>query len=428
MAVKRWNGTAWEVFAGADLAPVKVTDGRVGKTTFIGATSPTGQVDGDIWIDQDTTTNAVVPTALTTKGDIFAATGNAAYSRLAAGNNGESLFADSSTSTGLRWQPSYTGGKNAIINGGMDIWQRGTSFTNVNVGGFNADRFLVNRSGDENGFNVSRSTDVPDGFIYSMKWQRASANASATNSTLYYGLESIDSYKFKGQTATLSFYAKKGANYSGGGLSLAIGSGTATDARPYLYTNAVASSGGVILNTTWTRYSITGTFPSNTTQAFFAMSWTPSGTAGADDSVYLTGVQLEIGAVATPFSRAGGTLAGELAACQRYFVRYIPNSINANTMYFASGNAISTTRAMVSLPLPVSLRAVPTLSKTSGVALYNQGSNYYFNSSGTLSSVYQMSQNILNLDCWVPSGLTNNTPVMISLVSSSDYLDFSAEL
>ena len=63
MAVKRWNGTAWEVYAGADLAPVKVTDGRVGKTTFIGATSPVGQVDGDIWIDQDTTTNAVVPTA-----------------------------------------------------------------------------------------------------------------------------------------------------------------------------------------------------------------------------------------------------------------------------------------------------------------------------------------------------------------------------
>jgi hypothetical protein len=368
MAVKRWSGTAWEVYAGADVVPVKVTDGRPGKTTFIGATSPTGQIDGDIWIDQDTATNAVVPTALTTKGDTFVATGNAAYTRLAAGSNGESLFADSTTSTGLRWQPSYTGGKNAIINGGMDIWQRGTSFTNVNVGGFNADRFLINRSGDENGFNVSRSTDVPDGFIYSMKWQRASANASATNSTLYYGLESLDSYKFKGQTATLSFYAKKGTNYSGGGLSLALGSGTAIDARPYLYTNAVASSGGVTLNTTWTRYSITGTFPSNTTQAFFAMSWTPTGTAGADDSVYLTGVQLEIGAVATPFSRAGGTIQGELAACQRYYQKSYNTETTPGSATLAgivvsapSLSAVGSGLSFGHVPLKVDMRAAPSV-------------------------------------------------------------------
>jgi hypothetical protein len=38
-----------------------------------------------------------------------------------------------------------------------------------------------------------------------------------------------------------------------------------------------------------------------------------------------------------------------------------------------------------------------------------------------------MSQNILNLDCWVPSGLTNNTPVMIALINANDYLDFSSE-
>lgn len=426
MAVKRWNGTAWEVYAGADLAPVKVTDGRVGKTTFIGATSPTGQVDGDIWIDQDTTTNAVVPTALTTKGDIFAATGNAAYTRLAAGSNGESLFADSSTSTGLRWQPSYTGGKNAIINGGMDIWQRGTSFTNVNVGGFNADRFLINRSGDENGFNVSRSTDVPDGFIYSMKWQRASANSSATNSTLYYGLESLDSYKFKGQTATLSFYAKRGANYSGGGLSLAIGSGTATDARPYLYTNAVASSGGVTLNTTWTRYSITGTFPSNTTQAFFAMSWTPTGTAGADDSVYLTGVQLEIGAVATPFSRAGGTLQGELAACQRYYYR-LNASQGSSYAVLGTGFATNTTTGAIVINFPVTLRVKPSAIESGGSIRIHDESNAYTVSSYTYDANTASTDNIRILVN--SSGLTAYRPLFLGgNNSTAAYLAFSAEL
>ena len=425
MAVKRWNGTAWEVYAGSDLAPVKVTDGRVGKTTFIGATTPTGMVDGDIWIDQDTSTNAVVPTALLAKGDIFVATGNGAYTRLAAGNNGETLYADSTTSTGLRWQGNYSGSKNAIINGGMDIWQRGTSFTNVNVNNFNADRFLINRAGDENGFNVSRSTDVPDGFVYSLKWQRASGNSSATNSTLYYGLESLDSYRFRGQTATLSFYAKKGTNYSGGSLSLAIGSGTATDARPYLYTSTAATSGGVVLNTTWTRYTLTGTFASNITQAFFAMSWTPSATtAGADDSVYITGIQLELGSVATPFSRAGGTIQGELAACQRYYYKspemsVIPGAATYSGIVRAGTNS-SGTRWLGTFSLPVTMRTSPSCTVynpntgTSG-SMRNEDANTNLTVSGIFG---QYTNSITQID--FSSATTANHAIVGYVVASAE--------
>ena len=63
---------------------------------------------------------------LTTKGDLY--TFSTTDDRLAVGANGETIVADSSTSTGLR----YTAGNvsdNPVLNSSMQVWQRGTSFT-----------------------------------------------------------------------------------------------------------------------------------------------------------------------------------------------------------------------------------------------------------------------------------------------------------
>jgi len=430
MAVKRWNGTAWEVYAGADLAPVKVTDGRVGKTTFIGATSPTGQVDGDIWIDQDTTTNAVVPTALTTKGDIFAATGNAAYTRFAAGNNGESLYADSTTSTGLRWQGDFNTGKNKILNGDFSIWQRGATFNSITNGSYSADRFQYTYDGNGT-FNVTRQAftagTAPVVGYEGSHFLRSACSVVGTSTVLDVNQKIEDVRTFSNQTVTVSFWAKADtARTSYVWLIQQFGGGGSADV--YTGINSVAFN----LTTSWQRFTFTGTMPSvanKTITSNSALLLLIRHYIAAGSQLDLWGIQVEAGSVATPFTTNTANPQAELAACQRYFVRYSQNSAIGNTMYFASGNAISTTRAMVSIPVPVNLRTIPSLSKTSGVALYNQGSNYYWNTSvGPFSSVYQVSQNILNLDCWVPSGLTNNTPVMIALVNANDYLDFSAEL
>jgi len=425
MAVKRWNGTAWEVYAGADVVPVKVTDGRPGKTTFIGATNPTGQVDGDIWIDQDTTTNAVVPTALTTKGDTFVATGNAAYTRLAAGNNGESLFADSSTSTGLRWQGDFNTGKNKILNGGFDIWQRGVSFPGA---GFGADRWYITYSTPPTTHSITRETFTPGSApVAGYEGQfflRRTTTTLGSNNDAYLGTQIEDVRTLAGQTATFSFWAKASSAVNVQvAANQSFGTGGSTTVGTFI--------SGFNITTGWQRYSATFNMPSvsgktigagNYLNPYFA--YVP--TAGL--SLDIWGVQLEAGSIATPFTTNTANPQQELAACQRYFIRYTPSSALGNTMYFASGNTISTTRAMVSVSVPVNLRTIPSLTKTSGVALYNQGSNYYWNTAvGPFSNVYQVSQNILNLDCWVPSGLTNNTPVMISLVGANDYLDFSAE-
>ena len=85
----------------------------------------------------------------------------------------------------------------------------------------------------------------------------------------------------------------------------------------------------------------------------------PTGTAGANDYFDITGVQLEIAPQATPFSRAGGSIGGELLLCQRYFQHYGNGSAYE---YYGVGSNITGSYAMVSLPLKVKMRATPSVT------------------------------------------------------------------
>jgi hypothetical protein len=232
--------------------------------------------------------------------------------------------------------PPFVAGKNAVINGGFDIWQRGTS--NVTLALFyTADRwqkgfathFGISRT------NVSDTTNLPN-IQYAARMQRTSGSAVTSIMDLGYSIESIDATKFIGQTVTLSFYARKGANYSGAAgasFGFALYTGTGTDQSiMYGYTGSAATlNTGAAITTSMARYSATVTIPTTTTEIGLYFSYTPTGTAGANDYVDITGVQLELGSTATPFSRAGGTIQGELSACQRYFEKTYSQGISQGT-------------------------------------------------------------------------------------------------
>ena len=88
-------------------------------------------------------------------------------------------------------------------------------------------------------------------------------------------------------------------------------------------------------------------------------------------SFSFTGVQLEIGSTATAFSRAGGTIQGELAACQRYFYK--------TTSFFSwVGNYYSTTAGILASRWPVTMRAIPTVTipstLTTAIQVFQLGS------------------------------------------------------
>jgi hypothetical protein len=122
------------------------------------------------------------------------------------------------------------------------------------------------------------------------------------------------------------------------------------------------------LTTTWQRFTLAGTFGATAISSGIGFTMTPTGTAGANDYYEVTGVQLEIGSQATPFTRAAGTIQGELAACQRYFQNYSGSGLAfCNLAYF------STTSAYGEFAFPI-MRTAPTgtISAT-GLTVFSNG-------------------------------------------------------
>jgi len=369
-------------------------------------------------------------TPLTTKGDLFTFT--TVDARLAVGNNGETLVADSSTSTGLRWQSPYS--QQSVLNSAFQVWQRGTSgfAGGANAaGGYCADRWQVTRGGYAAGLTASRqatsdTTNLP--FIqYCIRVQRDSGNTSTATLALSQSFESANSIPLAGKTVTLSFYGRAGANYSAtsNALTFRIDTGTGTDQNLINgYTGGASSlSSTATLTTTWQRFTATATLPTGTTELGIYFAETPTGTAGANDYYEITGVQLEVGSVATPFKTYAATIQGELAACQRYFVRWGGGSIYEA---MANAQANSTTGVSAYPVMPVQMRVPPTSVAINALAFYDT------------VTVFPLTGPVINTNIngtkMVQIGFTGSSltqfryGTIIANNSSSGYLELSAEL
>ncbi len=213
-----------------------------------------------------------------------------------------------------------------------------------------------------------------------MRVARDSGNTNTASNYIGYSMETADALRFAGQTITFSFYAKAGANYSPTSslLGFRLGSGTGTDQN--LLTGGYTGNVNVLdstqaITTTWTRYSFTASVGSTATELGLFFYSTPTGTAGANDWYEITGVQVEVGNQVSPFTRAGGTIQGELAACQRYFNMLGINQANAPLGIAASS---STTLMYLVVTMPVAMRTSPTIYQNSGTN-YFQAINYNFN-------------------------------------------------
>ena len=385
--------------------------------------SKTSGTDMDFtWVTSDDA-NAIQNSIVNAKGDLIGASANDTPAIISVGSNGETLVADSSTSTGLRYQSGYNG--NGIINGGFDIWQRSTSATFAGTVTYPAaDRWYGVSLGSSPTCTMSRQTADTTGLTYAMRFGRNSGQTATGD--IYSGntFESLDSKRFAGQTVTLSFYVKAGAN-APTTLYSQIRTGTGTDQSAATlfstgWTGGLNNSQTNTISTTMTRYSQTVTLGSTVNQIMVLFTYASTGTAGANEWIQVEGVQLELGSVATTFKRsngAGGTIQGELAACQRYYqksygqsVTVPTNSSNTGAVYAISGNAANS-NAISRIGLPVVMRAAPTIviysytsSQTSrvsdaggvdltassgvGLAIGDSGFSVQNTSGGTLTAAY----------------------------------------
>jgi hypothetical protein len=244
----------------------------------------------------------------------------------------------------------------------MDIWQRGTSFAGATTNTYCADRWIAYRNAA--GSTFSRQTSGLTGFLYSTRIARDSGNTSILQIILAQMFESQESYKYAGQTVTLSWYAKAGANFSGASnqmlVKLITGTGTDQNWIQTGYTGQASTIDNLTtITTSWVRYQASVAIPSGTTEISLNFGFVPVGTAGANDWVEVTGVQLELGSVATTFKRAGGTLQGELAACQRYFERM--QSVGTDGV-FGMGVAYLSNAPLIYIQCQTTKRVTPSVS------------------------------------------------------------------
>jgi len=346
-----------------------------------------------------------------------------AKARLAVGNNGESLVADSSTSTGLRYNANFAAGKNVIINGDFGIWQRGTTGTNLAQGVYLADRYtsVLGTGGATVTWSRQAFTagTAPVAGYEGIFFSRTSATSATGSTFMGLGTRIENVQTFANQTATFSFWAKADtARTATMQIVQNFGSGGSAEVS---VTNPTFS-----ITTSWARYSFNVTFPTIAGKTVGTGSYIQpyvyynAGQITGSATLDTWGWQLEAGSVATAFQTATGTIQGELAACQRYYWR------NTGAQYMRVGIGIGATSASAQIVVqnPVPMRVAPTSFDFSTLGIYDQvtllaATNASNDAPGILMN---------NLNISVASGVTQYRPYVLYLGSGSGYIGFSAEL
>ena len=276
------------------------------------------------------------------------------------------------TNDGTIFNTAYSlGTRNRLINGSFDIWQRGSSFSNMgSTTSYTADRWSCFRVAYTTNITVSQVTGLSQNGNNrnALRLQRTAGDTNTQALSATQSLESINSRDLAGQTVTLSGWIRNGVNFSGTSVGFAIYSGTGTDesARAGYTGGYTVSQSQLTTTTSFQRFSITGVVPSNANELNVQIYYTPSGTAGTNDFIDIMDVQFEIGSVATPFERR--LIGQELALCQRYF-----NIVGAsdNTRWSGQCTSGSTYYATYTFPPMRTSPSVSGVDSGSGTAGFN---------------------------------------------------------
>jgi hypothetical protein len=345
-------------------------------------------------------------------------------------------------------------GRNLIINGAMNVAQRGASVTIANTGAFSSpDHFRIQHNANTTS-TVEQVSDVPasSNFKYSLKFTNGAGETrdGGDYARLYTRLEGYDTDHLKLGTSaakgfTLQFWVKSSltgtfgvgfAGHDNGSNGVYSASYTISAANTWEYKTitvpAATITAGVWTHTNGTAMSIhwdLGEGPNRST----SVGWNAGAAGGlmgltngvklvetTGATLNLTGVKLEEGAIATEFDHR--SYAEELSLCQRYYYRTAP----ANTYSWVAwgGYSNTTTNAIVFLSFAQRMRAVPTLGHGGNFQLAD-GHGVY---TCTNPSIVDTTQESSRID-WTSSGLTvGRTAAVRNNNDATAFLEFSAEL
>ena len=268
---------------------------------------------------------------------------------------------------GLSVQPA----QNFFINGGLDFWQRGITSSSASWTYLTADRFITGNEG---------STPVTAQYLDSpnanTKWcLRFTGNFAATNRVSFQQrIESSNAQYLVGKTITASFWYKitapnldaTTANMTSIFLDIANTTDNYTGTTNYGFQPL-----NIVADGTWRRASYVFTIPTSYSGAALANGFSvyirlrKNATVSTDAwDVRFAQLMLNIGTSAAPFQRAGGTIGGELALCQRYFEKSFntgltPGSSDPGTV-FSSSITWSNNQTYITVPYKVTKRGNAT--------------------------------------------------------------------
>ena len=319
--------------------------------------------------------------------------------QLISGTTAQDLTVDNINTTSVNnGQPS--GRKNLIINGAMNIAQRGTTTTQAT--GFLIDRFNVENGGIDENSTVTQAdvasgtTPYTLGFRKALKIQNGNQTGGAgTNDyiQIYYRFEAQDirtsgwNYTSASSFVTLSFWVKSSVAQVFSG-SLRTRDGTSMS---YKFDTPSLSAD------TWTK--VTYTIPGNSNLQFdnnvedglniffygflgttfttsnantetwitsatdtYANNMTTTWYTTNDATLEVTGMQFEVGSTATDFEHR--LFGDELALCQRYFTAIDADGSIDNYAPIGIGRFYNSTLAQIIIYLPTTMRLPPTIDAT----------------------------------------------------------------
>jgi len=296
--------------------------------------------------------------------------------------------------------------RNLIINGACNVAQRGTSATVSSNGILTVDRFYTGTGGEDEDVTVAQGTVASGTTPYNLGFRntykvtngnQTSGAGAADYCEIIYHIEAQDmaksgwNYTSSSSYVTLSFWVKSSVaqNFYGffltrdstnrnypfetgslsantwtkitktipGDSNITInndnGHGVTLELLPFYGTNYTANSSSV---NTWMTWAGSEACPDNT-----STWWTTN-----DATFEVTGLQLEVGSVATPFEHR--SYSDDLAKC----MRYCEMIGKGNGKYFSNSVAYTTDQMYAVIRFKVEKRTTPSL-------LHTTGTNYYQN-------------------------------------------------
>ena len=280
------------------------------------------------------------------------------------------------------------GRRNIVLNPKMAVAQRGTSFTSQTADHYFVDRFKLGAT-SLGTWTTSQSTDAPTGFSYSAKIECTTADASpATTDLLYFYTrfegQDLQHLKFGTSNAepiTISFYVKCSktgvftVNWRNQDAGRSIGSDITISSADTWEVKTITFSGdtgGAFNNDNgWSanlEFMLNGgtNFTSGNTLTSYASHSNTNGTraggttlalgANTGETIQFTGIQLEVGSVATPFEHR--SFGEEQRLCHRYFQRLGGQSYHPFAV--VAGQNATLSRSVQHLLTP--MRAIPTFA------------------------------------------------------------------